>query len=135
VVVLPNLHKVFLLAPGIEELVLVEEPELEVLGHFLRSKWREVRGKRDLSFLGLEITIGLLGIVDGWHEVRPIVAALQQSGICCQEGETGGRFFCYTSRCNKRTDPLFHDEHTEHFAFGRMDTLDLPFHLFCRKDA
>jgi hypothetical protein len=76
VVVLPYVNKIFRLASGIQELVLVEEPKLEVLGHLFRGKWREVRGKRDLTFVGFEVTVWLLGVVDWWHEIRPVVATL-----------------------------------------------------------
>jgi hypothetical protein len=71
-----------------------------------------VRGKRNLTFAGFEIAVGLLGIVDGWHEIGPVVAAFKEAGI-------GGE------------EALFHNENPEHLAFGRVDTLDFPLHFFC----
>ena len=124
-VVLPNLHKVFLLTSGIQELVLSEEPELQVLGHLFIIRGYGGTGVRRCEiticlrsilvppylrppvppkqlryfpFLGFEITVRLLGIVDGWHEVRPVVASFQQSRVGCEEA------------------PLY-DENAKHFAF------------------
>ena len=39
VVVLPHLDEVFCLALRIEELVLMEEPQLKVLRHLFRGEW------------------------------------------------------------------------------------------------
>jgi hypothetical protein len=120
VVVLPHVDKVFGLASGIQELILVEEPELEVLGHLLGIRgyggtgvrWREITINpcrilficlwsilapsyprtpvppnmiRNLPFPGLEVAIGILGIVDGRHEIGPVVAPFEESGVGCEE--------------------------------------------------
>jgi hypothetical protein len=120
VVVLPHVDKVFGLASGIQELILVEEPELEVLGHLLGirgyggtgARWREITINpcrilficlwsilapsyprtpvppnmiRNLPFPGLEVAIGILGVIDGRHEIGPVVAPFEESGVGCEE--------------------------------------------------
>ena len=88
VVVLPDLNEILHFATCIQHLVLAEEPQLQFLRHLL-MRFR----LHDLALLGLEVAVRLLGIEDRRHEVVPVVAAFQQSGVCCQKGDTVPR--CY----------------------------------------
>ena len=130
-VVLPDIDEVAPFASGIEELVLVEKPELEVFRHLLAQQQGGfgiggvrlvtnlfIQG-RDLPLRLLEVAVGLLGIKHGRHEVRPVVAPFEQPRVGSEE---------------RQTTPSFgHHQHPEHLALLGCDARNLLLHLLCRQ--
>ena len=47
-----------------------------------------MRGERNDFLLLFKVAVGLLGVVDGRNEVRPVVASSQQSAIGSEIGHT-----------------------------------------------
>ena len=124
---LPQLHQVLALAAGIEHLVLVEQPQLQLLRHLLGDERRMGTGQRNLPLHGLEMTVGLLGVEHRRHEIVPVVAPGQQSAIRRQESAA--------PPCG-----VLHHQHAEHLApVGILPDNVVPshiaLHLVCRQPA
>ena len=94
VVVVPHLNEVALLTIGVEHAVLTEEPLLEVFRELLTALAQlddeQIVGTEGVDDDGhggndalglLEMAVGLLGVIDGRHKPRPVVAACQQTAI------------------------------------------------------
>ena len=114
-VVLPYLHEILPHPTGVKQLVLVEKPPLEVLRLLLtlhtQPHCQRVTGRqrgnlsvhtRNTTLRLLEVTVGLLGIIDGRHKPRPVVTPCQQTAVGSQESQA----------------PVgsLHHQHTEHLA-------------------
>ena len=82
----------------------MEQPELQLLGHLSGDERRLVGGKRYDVLLLLEIAVGLLGVVDGRHKVRPVVTSCQKTAVGSEVGKAG---FPVLTR---------HHQHTKHLA-------------------
>ena len=73
-IVLPDVDQLSAFTMGIQETVLVEEPQLKLLGTAaaLVILTFITEGRDEALFL-LEVAVGLLGIIDGRYEVGPVV--------------------------------------------------------------
>lgn len=80
-----------------------------------------MRGERYDLFLLLEIAIRLLGIINGRHEVFPVVPTLQQSAIRCQKSQI-------TPPVGGGWGEAYH-QHPKHLTLLGIDACYLLLHL------
>jgi hypothetical protein len=115
---------------GVQEAVLVEEPKLKLLGTtaaFVILTFI-TEGRNEALFL-FEVAVGLLGIEDGWHEVGPVVAPFEQSGIGGEE-IIGG----YGGVGMRRYGNLYY-QYAKHLSFRQRHTLQFLLYLLGREPA
>ena len=116
------------LASCVQHLILVEEPQLQVLRTLTALLTLTVVAHGgDAALLLLEVSLRLLGIEDRRHEVGPVVAALEQSGIGGEE--VIGR--CLGAVARGR----FNHQHPKHLTLRQRHRLQLLLHLLGSQQA